>query len=95
MPGSKKSNVSWVFAPPGYDEHPPSPPEWGAWVQSQVLGTLVSHPEVWERTVLFISYDENGGFFDHVPPPVAPHGTPGEYVTVSPLPATSRVPSGE
>src|SRR6202008_2428963 len=37
-------------------------------------------------TALFISYDENGGFFDHVPPPVAPPGTPGEYLTVSPLP---------
>src|SRR5208282_4267764 len=25
---------------------------------------------------------ENGGFFDHVPPPTAPAGTPGEYLTV-------------
>ena len=41
---------------------------------------------MWERTALFIAYDENGGFFDHVPPPVAPPGTRDEYVTVSPLP---------
>ena len=32
-------------------------------------------------------YDENDGFFDHVPPPLAPAGTPGEYLTVDPLPA--------
>jgi phospholipase C len=79
--------VSWVLAPMDYDEHPPTPPEWGAWVQSQVLGTLVSNPEVWERTALFIAYDENGGFFDHVPPPVAPAGTNDEFLTVSPLPS--------
>jgi phospholipase C len=37
--------------------------------------------------VLFIMYDENDGFFDHVKPPVAPAGTSGEYLTVDPLPA--------
>ena len=80
-------HVSWVLAPMDFDEHPPAPPEWGAWVQSQVLSALVSNPEIWERTALFITYDENGGFFDHVAPPVAPLGTPDEYLTVRPLPA--------
>ena len=28
-----------------------------------------------------MNYDENGGFFDHVPPPTAPAGTAGEYLT--------------
>jgi phospholipase C len=32
-------------------------------------------------------YDENDGFFDHVPPPTAPPGTAGEYLAVSPLPS--------
>jgi phospholipase C len=41
---------------------------------------------VWAKTVLFISYDENDGFFDHVAPPTPPPGTPGEYLTVDPLP---------
>ena len=82
--------VAWVLAPMDYDEHPPSPPEWGAWVQSRVLSTLVSNREVWERTVLFITYDENGGYFDHVVPPVAPGGTPGEYLTASPLPEAAE-----
>jgi phospholipase C len=35
-------------------------------------------------------YDENDGFFDHVAPPTAPAGTPGEYLTVSPLPADAE-----
>jgi phospholipase C len=44
--------------------------------------------------VLFIMYDENDGFFDHVPPPTAPAGTVGEYVTVSPLPSDAGGISG-
>src|SRR5580704_4929900 len=80
-------SVSWLIPPIGYDEHPSSPPALGEWYTSQVLSALVSNPAVWSKTVLFHMYDENDGFFDHVPPPVAPHGTPGEYVTVSPLPS--------
>jgi phospholipase C len=80
-------SVSWIIPPLGYDEHPPAPPNLGAWFIDQVLQTLVSNQEVWSKTVLFIMYDENDGFFDHVAPPVAPAGTAGEYVTVSPLPA--------
>ena len=79
-------SVSWIIPPLGYDEHPSSPPALGEWFTSQVLSALVANPEVWSKTVLFHMYDENDGFFDHVPPPVAPSGTPGEYVTVSPLP---------
>jgi phospholipase C len=45
---------------------------------------------LWETTAVFATYDENGGFFDHVPPPVAPEGTKGEYLTVEPLPAAAE-----
>ena len=82
--------VSWLIQPIGYDEHPPSPPAMGEWYTSQVLRALMANPSVWSKTVLFHTYDENDGFFDHVPPPVAPAGTPGEYVTTSPLPATAK-----
>ena len=82
-------SVSWIIPPNGYDEHSPAPPGLGARLIDTVLQTLISNPKVWSQTVLFISYDENGGFFDHVPPPVAPPGTPGEFVTVRPLPSTA------
>ena len=49
---------------------------------------------MWSKTVLFVMYDENDGFFDHVAPPVAPAGTVGEYVTVNPLPATANGVAG-
>jgi phospholipase C len=77
--------VSWILPPAGYDEHPPSPPALGEWFTSQLLTTLVSNPEVWSKTVLFHMYDENDGFFDHVPPPIPPQTTPGEFLTASPL----------
>jgi phospholipase C len=51
-----------------------------------VIQTLVSNPKVWSKTVLFIMYDENDGFFDHVVPPTPPPGTEGEYLTSDPLP---------
>jgi phospholipase C len=87
-------SVSWIIPPLGYDEHPPSPPSLGAWFIDQVLQTLISNTDTWSKTVLFVMYDENDGFFDHVPPPVAPAGTPGEYVTVDPLPATAQGVAG-
>ncbi|HXY27924.1 MAG TPA: alkaline phosphatase family protein [Acidimicrobiales bacterium] len=79
--------VSWIIPPVGYDEHPSSPPALGEWLTSQVLGALMSNPTVWSKTVLFHMYDENDGFFDHVPPPTAPSGTPGEHLGQPTLPA--------
>jgi phospholipase C len=86
--------VSWVLAPLIASEHPPAPEIYGEVVAAQVLGTLVSNPAIWAKTALFITYDENGGFFDHVPPPVAPAGTPGEYLTASPLPSDASGTAG-
>jgi phospholipase C len=79
--------VSWVQTSLVETEHPGfSAAISGEIVASQIIQALISHPKVWRKTALFITWDENGGFFDHVPPPVAPRGTPGEYLTVSPLP---------
>jgi phospholipase C len=49
---------------------------------------------VWSKTVVFHTFDENDGWFDHVPPPTPPPGTPGEYVTTRPLPADAGGVSG-
>ena len=76
--------VSWVVPPVGFDEHPPAPPALGEWYTAQVLATLMSNPDVWASTVLFIMYDENDGFFDHVRLRPLHRGPPGEYLTVSP-----------
>ena len=74
-------SVSWIVPPLAECEHPAAPPEWGEYLVDQILHILVSNPHVWAQTVFIVNYDENGGFFDHVPPHVAPAGTAGEYLT--------------
>jgi phospholipase C len=64
--------ISWIVAPEAFSEHPNWPANFGAWYVAQVLDILTSNPELWSRTALFITYDENDGFFDHVVPPHAP-----------------------
>ena len=41
---------------------------------ARLLAALTAQPEVWAKTVFILNYDENDGFFDHVPPPVPPAG---------------------
>ncbi|MGW6469774.1 phosphocholine-specific phospholipase C [Streptomyces nigra] len=64
--------ISWIAAPEAFSEHSNWPSNYGAWYIARVLDALTSNPEVWSRTALFITYDENDGFFDHVVPPLPP-----------------------
>ncbi|MFI0897591.1 phosphocholine-specific phospholipase C [Streptomyces sp. NPDC020983] len=75
--------VSWIAAPEAFSEHPNWPANYGAWYVSQVLDALTSDPDVWSRTALFLTYDENDGYFDHVVPPFAPPGPGRGASTVS------------
>jgi phospholipase C len=79
--------VSWIHGPVVQCEHPATAPQWGENLVQTVLDILTSNPEVWAHTLFILNYDENGGFFDHVPPPTPPGGTEGEYLTMRPLPA--------
>ncbi|MEU2560282.1 phosphocholine-specific phospholipase C [Streptomyces longispororuber] len=63
--------VSYLVPSAVDSEHPSvSSPVHSATIVYKVLDALASHPKVWRRTAVFINYDENDGFFDHVPPPV-------------------------
>jgi phospholipase C len=64
--------VSWLVAPEKFSDHP-SAPWYGAWYISEALDILTQNPEVWKKTIFILTYDENDGYFDHVPPFVAPH----------------------
>jgi phospholipase C len=86
--------VSWILAPLLQSEHPPAPVSYGEVATAKILDALAANPSVWAKTALFVTYDENGGFFDHVPPPVAPTGTAGEYITVNPLPSDAAGTTG-
>lgn len=52
------------------DEHPPAIPQIGeAWVENIIRAVMSS--DLWSQTAIILTYDEHGGFFDHVPPPSA------------------------
>ncbi len=80
------------MASEAFSEHPYAPPGDGAHFVDLVYRALAADPEVFDSTVLFLNYDENDGFFDHVPPPVAPPGTPDEYLDGLPIGLGFRVP---
>jgi len=86
--------VSWLNGPYSDSEHPKFLPANGALYVYNVLDILARNPDVWAKTVLFLTYDENDGYFDHVTPPTAPAGTPGEYLTASPLPPSANGVTG-
>jgi phospholipase C len=63
--------VSWLVPSQNFSDHP-SAPWYGTWLTSEILDILTKNPEVWKKTIFILTYDENDGYFDHVPPFVAP-----------------------
>lgn len=79
--------VSWIVATAEGSEHPgPSSPASGADYTARVLDALTANPESWSKTVLLVNFDENDGFFDHMPPPSVP-----AYTTYSSDPSQARL----
>ena len=62
--------VSWLI--PSFtnqvDEHPPADVSVGMRLQQQVIGAFRASPQ-YPRAAFLLTYDEHGGFFDHVAPP--------------------------
>ena len=76
--------VSWLVAPSNFSDHPTAP--WfGAWYVSEILNILTKNPEIWRKTIFILNYDENDGYFDHVPPFTPPLST---------APEQGKVPKG-
>ncbi len=76
--------VSWLTAPEYFSDHP-SAPWFGSWYLSEAMDILTQNPEVWKKTIFILAYDENDGYFDHVPPFIAPDSS---------NPATGKVSKG-
>lgn len=68
---------------PANDDHPSHDVYQGQMLVKYVYETLRASPQ-WNQTLLVITYDEHGGFFDHVPTPVA--GVPSPDGIVGPPP---------
>ncbi|MFD3663385.1 phosphocholine-specific phospholipase C [Streptomyces sp. NPDC058659] len=85
--------VSYLVPSAIDSEHPgSSSPIASASLVYKVLDALGSHPDVWRHTVVLINYDENDGFFDHVPPPVPPADNTDERWKGQPTGLGIRVP---
>src|SRR5262249_40716845 len=52
------------------DEHPPAMMQIGQALISKVVSAVTKSPN-WDKTAMFLNYDEHGGLYDHVPPPKA------------------------
>jgi len=85
--------VSWLVAPSAQCEHPDWMPAAGAEYIASKLEAIASNPAVWAKTLFILTYDENDGYFDHVPPPTPPAGTAGEFVDGVAIGAGFRVPT--
>jgi phospholipase C len=62
--------VSWIipsFAR-GWDEHPPADVSVGMGIQEDLI-TALRASSLWDRSAFLLTYDEHGGYFDHVAPP--------------------------
>jgi phospholipase C len=75
-------SVTWID--PGFfdklglhenDDHPPMDVRRGQQLVERVTNALMGSPH-WDTSLLVVTYDEHGGFFDHVPPPAAPDDHP-------------------
>ena len=77
-----QSIPSVVFIEPEYtntpfpldpnDDHSPTGVAKGQVFLAQIYNTLTSNPRLWAKTMLIVTYDEHGGFFDHEPPMAVP-----------------------
>ncbi|MDQ3576746.1 MAG: phospholipase C, phosphocholine-specific [Actinomycetota bacterium] len=101
--GDRLPAVSWLVPNTAESEHSTNGPGNGAVLTWTLLDILASKPEVWNKTVFLLTYDENDGFFDHMPPPVPPVvgdgsdgrstvSTTGEIVSGMPIGLGARVP---
>ncbi len=51
------------------DDHPPSDVMAGQRLVRSIVQTLFDNPRVWAKSLFILTYDEHGGFYDHVMPP--------------------------
>jgi hypothetical protein len=82
-----------MHAHPEDDDHPDADMYRGQQFVKRVYDALTSNATLWEKTLLIITYDEHGGLYDHVVPPIADiYNVPGEPVLDSGAGGSSPAP---
>jgi len=70
-----------VYIDPAYginDDHPPAHPILGQELIASVYTALAKSPQ-WNNILFVVTYDEHGGYFDHVPPPTSADDTLAKF----------------
>jgi phospholipase C len=65
----KLPNVSWVAPDQPHSDHPPADIRSGQAFVTNIVNTVERGPQ-WKSTAIFLAWDDWGGFYDHVRPPV-------------------------
>jgi phospholipase C len=60
--------VCWIVPAYRDSEHPAEPVDQGMWYVTRVINALMESP-YWKDSVIFLTWDDYGGFYDHVQPP--------------------------
>ncbi|MDP9226360.1 MAG: twin-arginine translocation signal domain-containing protein [Actinomycetota bacterium] len=77
----------------GWDEHPPADVSVGMGIQEELI-TSLRNSSAWDTSAYILTYDEHGGYFDHVPPPTLDAYGPGVRVptwVISPYAKRSHI----
>ncbi len=61
--------VSWIDPTGAVSEHPPALVSAGQSYVTDLINTIMKSPD-WDSTAIFLSWDDWGGFYDHVAPPM-------------------------
>jgi len=70
LPSVTYIDPDFIEVPPGNDDHAPADVGAGQQLIGRIVNALMAGPQ-WRKTLLVVTYDEHGGFYDHVEPPAA------------------------
>jgi phospholipase C len=85
LPAVSFIEPDYIEAPGGNDDHAPADMMNGQLLIATIVGALLDSPQ-WEKTLLIITYDEHGGFYDHVPLPFEVSTTVNGSLVTRPIP---------
>lgn len=88
-------HVSWIVTAADLSEHPEAVPAKGEHVCAALIAALIDHPAMFARTAFIVNYDESGGFYDHMPPPVPPLAPERGHSTVPVTGEAKTYPPGD
>jgi len=79
------TDIPFGHSAPPNDDHPPSSIDFGQRFLARIYRAFSANPAIWSKCALLVTYDEHGGFFDHLQPPAIGTLPAGPYDPFSTL----------